>query len=162
MATVCSLFPVLLLLQWKYHGHCQALKFIYVVGVGFVVSTAIIALYSFTDIFGQLVFSCPRKINKKPNMHLMLLKLWRFKKPSEPFFSVAVLILRPHSLEIRISLVWVVGSSCVSLNCSARSVLFHCLKILKSPTLISVAVVKLVRCCIQVANLQHYPLSFLP
>lgn len=56
MATVYSLFPALLLLQWKYHGHCQALKFIYVVGVGFVVSTAITALYSFTGIFGQLVF----------------------------------------------------------------------------------------------------------
>lgn len=44
---------------------------IYVVGVGFVVSTAITALYSFTGIFGQLVLSCPLK---KPNMHLMLLK----------------------------------------------------------------------------------------
>lgn len=74
MATVCSLFPVLLLLG-KYHGHCQAFRFIYVVGVGFVVSTAITTLYYFTGIFGQLVFSGPWKNKqKKPNMHLMLLQ----------------------------------------------------------------------------------------
>lgn len=65
MATVCFLFPVFLLLQWKYHGYCQAVKFIYVVGVGFVASTAFTALYSVTGIFGQLVFSCPRKNKQK-------------------------------------------------------------------------------------------------
>lgn len=41
------------------------MKFIYVVGVGFVASTAFTALYSVTGIFGQLVFSCPRKNKQK-------------------------------------------------------------------------------------------------
>lgn len=56
MATVCSLFPVLLLLQWKYHGHCQALKFICVVGVGFVVSAAITALFFHRHFWTASVF----------------------------------------------------------------------------------------------------------
>lgn len=72
---------------------------------------------------------------------------------------MAILILRQHSLDISMSLACVVGSNRI-LNCSARPALFHCLKILKSPAFISVAAVKLVRCCAQVANLQPVLSSF--
>lgn len=112
----------------------------------------------------RYMFSCPRKINKQKarsapdafKIRKIFKFIWAF------FFFFLILILRPHSLEISMSLVWVVGVAVWILNCSARPVLFHGLKILKSPTFISVAAVRLVRCCTQVANLQHYPLSLLP
>lgn len=69
MATVCSLLSPLLLLQWKYCGRCQGLKFIHVTGMLFVVSVAITALYLSTNIFEQICIFLPHK-NKKPKSQI--------------------------------------------------------------------------------------------
>lgn len=63
-------------------------------------------------------------MNKKPNLHLVLSKLGRLLKLLEPFFfqggegdghdTDTISILRPHSLEISMSLARVVGSSYVN------------------------------------------------
>lgn len=94
----------------KYCGPCKAPKFMWL--IWFLLSLQQLQSFAQICVYFWTVFSCPRRINIKLNLHLMLLKVGRFLKHLSLFFFLAVLILRPHSLEISMSLAWVVGISC--------------------------------------------------